>query len=254
MIRKKDIAANFSNEYLEALIKNVLENNSQDNQDFFTSELSGSYLYTLVSVDETAQKNMTMLRTLEDKDTFLPVFTNENEMEAVKAKYDFETVLISFVEICDLILYNGSDYKGIMINPDTDRIIVDKELLEYIVDLHREVDDVITINEGQSVEVMSIDKKNEPKNIMNVLNDLFKKEKSINAAYLKLLNHNGNLSYLLVTDFEGDKDIIFKKISEKVKPHLKDIYLDQLEFNTEFGKEVTKDIKPFYRKKTFGIF
>ena len=60
--------------------------------------------------------------------------------------------------------------------------------------------------------------------------------------------------YLLVTDFEGDKDIIFKKISEKVKPHLKNIYLDQLEFNTEFGKEVTKDIKPFYRKKTFGIF
>ena len=76
MIRKQDIADNFSNEYLETLIKNVLENNSQDNQDFFTSELAISHLYTLVSVDETTQKNVTMLKTLEDKDTFLPVFTN----------------------------------------------------------------------------------------------------------------------------------------------------------------------------------
>ena len=92
MIRKKDIADNFSNKYLETLIKNVIENNSQDNQDFFTSELSTSYLYTLVSVDETTQKNVTMLRTLEEKDTFLPVFTNEKEMEAVKAKYDFDTM------------------------------------------------------------------------------------------------------------------------------------------------------------------
>lgn len=254
MIRKQDIIENFSNEYLETLIKNLLENNSQDNQDFFTLELSGAFLYTLISVDEASPKNVTMLRTLEDKDTFLPVFTNEKEMGGAKAKYDFETVLISFVEICDLILYQGSDYNGIIINPDTDRIIVDKKLLEYIVELHREKDDVVMIHEGQSVEVMSIDKKDEPKNIMNILNDLFKKEKNVNAAYLKLLNHNGNISYLLVTDFEGDKDLIFKKISEKVKPHLKDIYLDQLEYNTEFGKEVTKDIKPFYRKKTFGIF
>jgi hypothetical protein len=254
MIKKQDIPENFSNEYLETLIKNVIENNSQDNQDFFTSELSRSYLYTLVSVDETATQNVTMLRTLEDTQTFLPVFTNEEEMASAKSKYDFQTVLINFVEICDLILYQSSDYKGIMINPDNDRIIVDKQLLEYIVELHRQSDHVVTLPEGQSVEVISIDKQDEPKNIINVLNELFKKEKDVNAAYLKLLNHNGNMSYLLVTDFEGDKDSIFKKISDKVKPHLKDIYLDQLEYNTEFGKEVTKDIKPFYRKKAFGIF
>ena len=126
-------------------------------------------------------------------------------------------MLISFVEICDLILYNGSDYKGIMINPDTDRIIVDKELLEYIVELHREVDDVITIHEGQSVEVMSIDKKNEPKNIINVLNDLSIAPKSGDYDASKAYVESGvlvNSEEFSGMDSERAKSAVISKFEE----------------------------------------
>jgi len=93
-----------------------------------------------------------------------------------------------------------------------------------------------------------------PKNIIDALNTHFKSQKNINAAYFTILNQNGHRSYLLITDFTGNKDDIFKKISSVVKPHLKGVFLDQLEYNTEFGKQVTKDLKPFYKKKVFGIF
>ena len=46
MIRKKDLSENFSNEALEYAIKNVVSENSQDNQNTLISELLNTYLYT----------------------------------------------------------------------------------------------------------------------------------------------------------------------------------------------------------------
>ena len=232
MIKKQYIQEGFSNKYLETLISNILIENSQDNQDFLTIELAKSSLYTLINVIDEENNKVDLLSVSEDGNTLLPVFTNEDEMRFAKEQGKFEVVLIDFSELIELIVYEDNGYGGFIINPESSKVIIDK--------------DTISIEE--------MEKKEYPKNIIDALNTHFKSQKNINAAYFTILNQNGHRSYLLITDFTGNKDDIFKKISSVVKPHLKGVFLDQLEYNTEFGKQVTKDLKPFYKKKVFGIF
>lgn len=254
MIKKQYIGQDFSNEHLEKLISNVVKENSQDNQDFLIIELAKSYLYTSVKAKNEEETKFSLLQVEENDQKLLPVFTNEDEMEQVKSCEGYEIVLVDFKDLMEVILYQENEYAGYIINPGSSKVIIDKELMEYIIDIHRTHDGQVHINANDVLSMQEMEKKEYPQNIINVLNAYFKSEKSINAAYMTILTQNGNKSYLLVTDFTGDKEKIFKKISETVKPHLKDIPLDQLEYSTEFGKELTKDIKPFYKKKIFGIF
>ena len=72
MIRKKDLSENFSNEALEYAIKNVVSENSQDNQNTLISELLNTYLYTLVDIPEQAEdkvQGFTLLQKIENKET-----------------------------------------------------------------------------------------------------------------------------------------------------------------------------------------
>lgn len=254
MIKKQYIQEGFSNKYLETLISNVIIENSQDNQDFLTIELAKSSLYTLINVIDEENNKVDLLSVSEDGNTLLPVFTNEDEMRFAKEQGKFEVVLIDFSELIELIVYEDNGYGGFIINPESSKVIIDKELIEHIIDRNRLEDGTVNITKADTISIEEMEKKEYPKNIIDALNTHFKSQKNINAAYFTTLNQNGHRSYLLITDFTGNKDDIFKKISSVVKPHLKGVFLDQLEYNTEFGKQVTKDLKPFYKKKVFGIF
>lgn len=260
IIRKKDFKDNFSNEALEFAIKEVLKDNSQDNQNLLIEEILNTYLYTLIDVSEkedTKSKSLNLLQRLNDnKEAFLPVFTNIDEMIYAKQKCDFEEVLLDFDEIVGVILDKTSDFKGFIINADSDEIVIEDELINYIIDKIQEKKDEtkVEIAIGEEVEIDEIDKQYYPKDMVESLINHFKENKNITKSYLRLLTRNNEQSYLLITEFNGSKDETFSKISEVVRPYLKDVFLDQLDFNTKFGMEVTKDIKPFYKKKRLGIF
>ncbi|EHL16431.1 hypothetical protein HMPREF9629_01271 [Peptoanaerobacter stomatis] len=259
MIRKKDLSENFSNEALEYAIKNVVSENSQDNQNTLISELLNTYLYTLVDIPEQAEdkvQGFTLLKKIENKETFLPVFTNMQEMKSAKGKYDFEEILLDFDEISGVILDKTTVFKGFIINGDSDNIIITDELINYILENRSKAqsDGTVNIEEGETVEISSLEGDLYPKDMIDALVNHFKSQKNINSAYIRFLSHNGDNSYLLITDFTGDKDTTFAKISEIARPFLTNMYLDQLEYSTKFGKEATKDIAPFYKKKILGIF
>ena len=200
---------------------------------------------------------MNLLQTLnENKEAFLPVFTNEKEMQGAKEKCSFEEVLLDFDDISGIILDKTSDFKGFIINPTSDNIIIEDELIQYM--LQKKIayyeDGEITIKAGEELGIDEFEKDEYPFDMIDALKNHFKSQKNIISSYIRFLNRNGEQSYLLITEFTGDKDTTFMQISQIAKPFLKDIFLDQLEFNTPFGKEVTKDIIPFYKKKKLGIF
>lgn len=260
MIRKQDFNPNFSNNNLEIAIKQVLKDNSQDNQNVLIEEIKNTYLFTLVDINEKEDENkgsINLLQTLnENKEAFLPVFTNEKEMQEAKEKCSFEEVLLDFDDISGIILDKTSDFKGFIINPASDNIIIEDELIQYM--LQKKIayyeDGEITIKAGEELEIDEFEKDEYPIDMINALKNHFKSQKNIMSSYIRFLNRNGEQSYLLITEFTGDKDDTFMQISQVAKPFLKGIFLDQLEFNTPFGKEVTKDITPFYKKKKLGIF
>ncbi|MNN69835.1 hypothetical protein D3C81_1856530 [compost metagenome] len=79
-----------------------------------------------------------------------------------------------------------------------------------------------------------------------------KTQKGIIKAYLRLMAKDNEQSYLLIVDFEGNKDEIFRGIAETATPHLNGMPLDMVSMDG-WANEV-KELDPFYKKKRFGLW
>lgn len=260
MIRKDNIKENITNKNLKSVITKVLSENSQENQNLLVDELLGADLYVLVDFEQGKDNkisSITMLKTINaDQESYLPVFTDVNEMESAQKSSGFEETLVSFNELYEIVCNKESEFSGFIINPGSDEIIIDKELLTYIKEnkLNPEKNHKVVIKDTDDIEVSKLSEDLYPTDMINALKKYFEKNQNISKAYITYIKQEGSQSYLLVTDFEGDKEKTFREISDIAKPYLYQIYLDQLEYNTTFGKEITSNLKPFYRKKIFGIF
>lgn len=257
MIKKADLEKDFSNKKIEDAIKNILIENSQENQNILIDEIVKTYLYTLIDIPSENEelKGVKLLKKIENKETYLPLFTNEDQMKDAKEKCSFEEVLLSFDEISNIVLDTTSVFKGFIINPDSNNIIIEDELVRYIIEKNtpKYEDGEINIELGEEIEIDILQEDKYPKDMLGALIKHFKTQKNITKSYIRLLSRKNEQSYLLITEFTGDKNETFKKISTVARPYLKDIFLDQLEYNTQFGQEATKDLQPFYKKKIFGI-
>lgn len=79
-----------------------------------------------------------------------------------------------------------------------------------------------------------------------------KTQKGIKKAFLRKMIKENEVSYLVIVDFKGNKDIIFKGIADAAIPHLKGMYLDFHEFD-EWAANICKEDKPFYKKGFLGL-
>ena len=78
-----------------------------------------------------------------------------------------------------------------------------------------------------------------------------KTQKSIKKAYVRQ-NLGEEQSYLLIVAFDGQKEEIFSGIADAAAPHTKGMTLKII--GMDDWTEEAKDIKPFYKKKRFGLF
>lgn len=54
-------------------------------------------------------------------------------------------------------------------------------------------------------------------------------------------------------DFQGEKEVVFGAIAAAAKPYLKEMYLDMVPLEMEFGQSVVQNVEPFYQRKK-GLF
>lgn len=70
----------------------------------------------------------------------------------------------------------------------------------------------------------------------------------MNAIHLKLMVNGDEKSYLLIVDFNGDRNEVFGLLANAGKPFLPEgMYLDIVPISDNSWKKVA-DNKPFYRK------
>lgn len=103
-------------------------------------------------------------------------------------------------------------------------------------------------------KVMLGEPKDYPYKMVEAVRKHMKQEKRIKAAYLKLMLKDNEKSYLVVVDFNGEKDDIFKCIANAAAPYLNGMFLDLIGLDNSLAEEAVNGAKPFYRKKIFGIF
>lgn len=96
------------------------------------------------------------------------------------------------------------------------------------------------------------DPKEIPEQMLGAIKDYLKQQKGVKKAYLKWMVKGEEQSYLLIVDFEGNQDELFRGIAQAATPHLNGLLLD-IVGTDGWAAEHMKDAAPFYKKKRFGF-
>lgn len=163
---------------------------------------------------------------------------------------DVETVVLSFDDYCEMVKNNCS---GIAINPFSDNYVMPKELIQHV----KEIKEMQ--QSGHCEKVVQKDTKVQvgepaeyPVQMIDAISKAAKTDRRVNAIHLKLMVNGDEKSYLLIVDFNGDRNEVFGLLANAGKPFLPEgMYLDIVPISDNSWKKVA-DNKPFYRKKLFG--
>lgn len=163
---------------------------------------------------------------------------------------DVETVVLSFDDYCLMVKNNCS---GIAINPFSDNYVMPKELIQHV----KEIKEMQ--QSGHCEKVVQKDTKVQvgepaeyPVQMIDAISKAAKTDRRVNAIHLKLMVNGDEKSYLLIVDFNGDRNEVFGLLANAGKPFLPEgMYLDIVPISDNSWKKVA-DNKRFYRKKLFG--
>ena len=180
---------------------------------------------------------------------FFGVFTDTDELFKWKDTQNAQKVVTDFDSIAQMVMDPQADVKGFVINPFGKSVTFPKQMVHSF----KQQKDYMKLK-NQTIEPGSPISLGEPKeypiDLMAALINHFSTEPTVNAAYLRLIEQNGQKSYFIVVDFFGDMESTFDAISKVANPFLDDeIQLSMMPYSMDFAKNAVKGVEPFYRKE-----
>ena len=190
----------------------------------------------------------------EDDTIWLPTFTDWTEFEKV---YD-KNVLSGNVVTYDDLVTLSEKMEGIVINCKGISLRINEKNKKMIEEYKKEKNNpkAASVNEyivKKDTKVMLGEPKEYPSKMIEAIKEYMKKQKSIKKSYLRLMIKDNEKSYLIVVDFDGKKEELFKGIADIAIPYLDGMFIDMMGMD-DWAKDAVKDIDPFYKKKVFGLF
>ena len=180
---------------------------------------------------------------------FLPVFTDSEEFSKWKGDEVPVTLQMDFDHCASVLEANGS-CAGVVINPFSDNLLITRPLIlrwheHKQIAAHGHASHVI--NEHTPVEVYV--PKPYPMEMSNKLCETAKGNPAVNAIWLRGITLNGERGYLLVVDFEGDRNSVFSAFGDCAKPFLGAMALNIVALSDGFGGKATENVLPIYTKE-----
>lgn len=108
----------------------------------------------------------------------------------------------------------------------------------------------VTILQGTTLQIGDPSEVSEP--LAHSIKAYLKKQKGVKKAYLKWMVKGEEQSYLLIVDFEGSQEELFRGIAQAATPHLNGSLLDITD-SDGWAAEHVRDTEPLYKKKRFGF-
>ncbi len=185
---------------------------------------------------------------------WLPAFTDWIEFEKA---YDKNVWNGNIATYNDLLTFSEK-MEGVVINCQGISFQINeknKKTIEEYMKIKRNPN-AIPVNEitiKKDTKVMLGEPSEYPTRMIESIKEYMKKQKAIKKAYLRLMIKGNEKSYLIVVDFEGNKDIIFQGVADSAMPYLEGMFLD-MAIMDDWAKNAVRDVEPFYKKKLFGLF
>lgn len=182
------------------------------------------------------------------KEKFFGVFTDVEEMYRWKGTEQAQKVVTDFDSLAQMVMDPKANVLGFVINPFGKSVTFPKPMVHSI----KQQRDYLkmeknTLKNGAQIKLG--EPKEYPIDLMAALINHFSTEEGVNAAFLRLIEQDGKMSYFIVVDFVGDMAKTFDGISDVAQPFLDDeIELSMMPYSMEFARNAVKGIEPFYVK------
>lgn len=212
-----------------------------------------------------------------DGSRYLMAFTDEvelNKWKQVQKNLNPETknIALRFDDFANVILKAQSDFAGFVVDPFGVNLVFPTESIVSMDRQKRAVQAAVTHqqilnNQGnpnampQTITKHEIkdgtrvtlgEPKEYPQELADAIAAHLKTEKYVSIAYLQLMTQDtGRQSYLLVVDVKDKNNMrpLFEAIGNAARPHLSKLNLDIVPLDSQLGKTVQENAKPFYEKK-----
>lgn len=224
-----------NDELKTAIITLKLQNDAESSQ-YFVEELKKAYF--IIPAEKNEKKDDLDIIVLRDPDgnNFFQAYTDLDAYNKWNNAENATTFVLTFDEYANIIVA-CDEVKGIVINPFTENISLDKDFIRKVF-----IMDKIFIDEEKEC----------PTKIKNIFKKVLKKQEKVQKAYLMYIEKMGVPGYLLIIDSKiknKEKDKLYNAIGADTANYISQINLDILLTTDEIAKDVIKNKKAFYEKK-----
>ena len=182
----------------------------------------------------------------QEGDNYLPMFTERAEMERWTTNTEKNSVLMGFDNI-SMIVETNPNCAGIVINPFTQNLVIPRQYVEDMTERRK------ILRDGQTNRVLKADTPCElytpspyPMEMSNALTETAKATGAINSLWLRGVKLEEQDGYLLVADFNGDRNVVFSRLGQAARPFLGKLPLHIVDAKSGFGANAVKNVMPFY--------
>lgn len=179
-------------------------------------------------------------------EAFFPLFTDFEQLGKWRSAPSNQALILGFDELAAMIS-GAENVSGISINPFQQNILIPrsgmlklKEQKEIHQTGHTQVD-----LQGQS-KVQLMEPGTAADELKAALTNLFSEDPSIKQAWVQLMKKDEETTFLLVVDFDGDRETLFPVIAKAAAPHLQGFYLDIVPYGPGFPENAVADKTAFY--------
>lgn len=256
-------------------MKTMKDNNTGENQDHMIDEMMKAHFITPAIISpQPDQEKESQEVVLKEKTTisfhiiqntenqnFFMAFTDWEELRKWQDNENQQVIIVTFDDLAGMILNEASDSSGYVINPFGESVIFTRPMVEALkiekerrANINPAENEVIEQVIEKDTQVLLGEPKDYPHQMMDAISTQLKKIKQVEAGYMRLMVKDSEESYLMILDFQGEKEPIFGAVATAAKPFLNGKFIDMVEAKSSFGQNAIKDVIPFYKKKKFGIF
>ncbi len=180
-----------------------------------------------------------------DGKNFFAFFTDWIEFRKFDKQKKLSGNIIGFEDL----KYFSKQENGVVINPFGFNLILDENMINVIESTVSGKQDVniekLTVE--KDTKVMLGDPKEKPTELIEAISKCLEKHNEVKSAYLKLMVKDNVESWLLVIDFDGEKNALFGDIAKSALAYSKGKNIDFIKLGSDFSKNAIKNAEPFYK-------
>ena len=265
-----DVNTPVTNPDLVLAIKEMQTSNTKETQDQMINEVMKAHFISPVNISpipglidevgkvvlkEETTISFNMIINTANQQFFL-AFTDWDELGKWCKSENQQTLIMNFDDYAAMVLDEKGNSDGFVINPYGGNVVFNKDMVRALRDEKER-----RANGGVVEQVVKKDTTVQlgqprvyPEELVKGISNYLKNQKNVKAAYFQLMIKDGEQSYLIVVDFSGDRRVLFDGIANVAKNHLNGMFVDFVPYDSEFGRNATNNVEPFYRRKKFGLF